>query len=265
MFGYVYRTLNKITGEVYVGKHASESYDPSYFGSGKRIKSDIKLYGRENFDNKIIDRAQSAEELNQKERRHIALYKDLYAKKCINLAEGGEGGSNLLYATEEERKQFNDKMTKINQARCRTDVFRENARANMIERYSHKEEREKQSKIVREAWSNEALKKEQSERLKKYYSTHKKDNSYNNRKCAMELNGETKIFKSRKELKAHLKSEYNVEFPNPKLKKLVDSGEAFIPFHKNQENLKKISGMRLYDISESVETKGDECSPVGQR
>lgn len=265
MFGYIYRTLNKITGEVYVGKHATEKYDPNYYGSGKKITSDLKLYGHDNFDNKIIDHAKSKEELNQKERLNIALYKALYSKRCINLAEGGEGGRNLLYATEEERKEFNDKMTKINQARCRTDKFKERARQNMIKRYSNKEEREKQSKVIREAWSNDTLKKEQSERLKKYYSTHKKDNSYNNRKCAMELNGEVKVFNSRKELKDHLKSKYNVEFPNPKLKKLVDSGEVFIPFHKNRENLKQISGMRLYNVSESVETKGDECNPVGQR
>ena len=122
------------------------------------------------------------------------------------------------------------------------------------QRLADPEERKKHSQKIRQAWSNEDLKAAQSERLKRYYSTHTKDNSYNNMKCAMELNGETKVFESRKDLKAHLKSEYNVEFPNPKLKQLVDSGEPFVPFHKNKENLTDNKYIDIY-YSKCVSSK----------
>ena len=94
----------------------------------------------------------------------------------------------------------------------------------------------------------------QGKRPKEDYRAHKEDNSYLDKPCAMELNGEVLKFNSQKELKAHLKSEYNVEFPNPRFKQLLDSSEEFIPFHKNKSNLKKITGMKLYDLSEGVET-----------
>ena len=265
MFGYVYRTLNKRTGRVYVGQKTSDKFDPSYHGSGTVIKNDLKHFLPEDFDTKMIDKANTKEELNKKEKWYIAEYKDLYGKKCMNRAKGGEGGDVHKYDTPEEKQAFSKKMSIINKMRCNSDEFKKTMSEHTKQRLADPEERKKHSEKIRQAWSNEDLKAAQSERLKRYYSTHTKDNSYNNMKCAMELNGETKVFESRKDLKAHLKSEYNVEFPNPKLKQLVDSGEPFVPFHKNKENLKRITGMRVYDVRESVETKGDECNPVGQR
>lgn len=265
MYGYVYKSRNKKNGNFYIGKKASDKFDPNYYGSGKQLKEELKLYGKENYEVTILEKASLREDLDKREKRLIAQFKELCGNKCINRAQGGEGGNVHRYDTPEEHEAFVKKMTKINSERCRTDEFRELARARMIEKYSDPEERKRHSKKVREAWSSEELKDAQSKRLKEYYKTHTRENAYNFKPCKMELNGETKEFASQRDLKAYLKSEYNVEFPNPKFKKLLESNETFIPFHKNKENLKKITGMKLYDLSESVETNGDECNHVGQR
>lgn len=35
MYGYIYITRNLINKKIYIGKHKSEKYDSSYYGSGK--------------------------------------------------------------------------------------------------------------------------------------------------------------------------------------------------------------------------------------
>lgn len=55
MYGYIYKTTNLINGKFYIGKHKSEKYDPSYYGSGKIIRLAIKKYGLENFKNEVLE------------------------------------------------------------------------------------------------------------------------------------------------------------------------------------------------------------------
>ena len=38
MYGYVYKTTDLRNGEIYVGRHKSDEFDSSYFGSGNIIK-----------------------------------------------------------------------------------------------------------------------------------------------------------------------------------------------------------------------------------
>lgn len=42
MYGYIYITTNLINGRMYIGKHKSEKYDSSYYGSGKILLYAIK-------------------------------------------------------------------------------------------------------------------------------------------------------------------------------------------------------------------------------
>ena len=265
MYGYVYKSRNKINSHFYIGQKTSDKFDPNYYGSGTQLKKELKEYGKENDEVTILEKANSKEDLNRREKRLIAEFKELCGNKCINRAEGGEGGNVHAHDTPEEHERFVRKMTNINHMRCQSEEFKQAARERMIQKYTSVEERQRHSEKVRETWSSEELRESQSKRIKEYYKTHKKDNSYNFKPCVMELNGDKKVFESQRDLKKYLKDEYDVNFPNPKFKKLLDSSEPFIPFHKNKENLKKITGMKIYDLSESVETNGDECSQVGQR
>lgn len=42
MIGYIYKTTNILNNKIYIGKHSSNTYDPTYFGSGKILKQAIK-------------------------------------------------------------------------------------------------------------------------------------------------------------------------------------------------------------------------------
>lgn len=35
MYGYIYLTTNLLNNRMYIGKHKSDIYDKSYYGSGK--------------------------------------------------------------------------------------------------------------------------------------------------------------------------------------------------------------------------------------
>ena len=73
----------------------------------------------------MIDTADTDEELNQKEKDYIKYYKDLYGNQCYNLESGGYGGDVFKYQSPEQKQKFIDKMTKINQERCKTEAFKQ--------------------------------------------------------------------------------------------------------------------------------------------
>lgn len=91
MYGYIYKTTNIENGKFYIGKHKSDSYDPDYLGSGVYITSAIAKHGEDKFTNEIIDTADSADELNEKEKFWIT---KLDARNLgYNIAPGGDGGA----------------------------------------------------------------------------------------------------------------------------------------------------------------------------
>ena len=42
MFGYIYKTTNKINNKIYIGQHKHADFDKQYYGSGKIILEAIK-------------------------------------------------------------------------------------------------------------------------------------------------------------------------------------------------------------------------------
>ena len=64
------------------------------------------------------------------------------------------------------------------------------------------------------------LRKEQSQRLKEYYKSNKKDQSYLYKGCIFELNGNSIEFESVKSLRKYLKNTYDYK-PSYKQKELV--------------------------------------------
>ena len=50
MFGYIYRTHNKVNGKMYIGKRISNKFlENEYLGSGKILRNAVNKYGKENF------------------------------------------------------------------------------------------------------------------------------------------------------------------------------------------------------------------------
>ena len=49
MIGYIYKTTCIINGKIYVGKHESNIWDSTYYGSGSKLTIAITEFGKENF------------------------------------------------------------------------------------------------------------------------------------------------------------------------------------------------------------------------
>jgi hypothetical protein len=91
---HLYRIENLKTGEYYIGKHngtTQKDYNgKTYWGSGKRIKSQIKKYGYQNFSYTImvISNTEYIFDLEKKIVTQELIESDV---KCLNLDIGGEG------------------------------------------------------------------------------------------------------------------------------------------------------------------------------
>lgn len=91
MIGYVYLTIDTLKWYVYVGQHQSETYDNTYFGSGTIIKNIIKKR-KDALRNYVLEWCDTKDELDFAEQKWIELFREECENKCINIADGGQGG-----------------------------------------------------------------------------------------------------------------------------------------------------------------------------
>ena len=91
----IYRTTNLLNNRYYIGMHSTENINDGYLGSGRRIKAEIKKYGKENFVCEILEVLPTHEALKLRE-AEIVNAKMLTDKFCLNLKDGGEGGFDHL-------------------------------------------------------------------------------------------------------------------------------------------------------------------------
>ncbi len=104
----VYRTTNLLNGRYYIGMHSTENVDDGYLGSGRRLKAEVKKYGRENFERIVIDDLASKEAMSNLE-ASLVTEEVLRDPLCLNLKIGGEGGWDHLNTPEgvdQRRKTF---------------------------------------------------------------------------------------------------------------------------------------------------------------
>lgn len=115
-------------------------------------------------------------------------------------------------------------------------------------------------------WSNKDLIETQRKKIQDFYDTHPNylDNSFKYKPCYFELNDVKIRFKGMGDLKKFLKEEYNYS-PDPRtLKKIILNSKNGIPYEPYYKRFNCLKGMLIYlDVNKSVETMGDECSPVG--
>ncbi len=99
----IYKTTNHQNGRYYIGMHETADIDDGYLGSGRRIKAEVKKYGRENFTREVLRALSSREEMKLAEEQ-LVNEKILADPLCLNLKNGGEGGGKIW--SEEHRKKF---------------------------------------------------------------------------------------------------------------------------------------------------------------
>lgn len=109
---YIYMTINNITGMRYIGKHHG-FLDDSYLGSGKRLKEDIELYGKQNFTKSILFISKDENENCIKEMEFIAAYNAVDDPTFYNIHVGGSGGNTMAGFNEEEKIAYSQKMSEL--------------------------------------------------------------------------------------------------------------------------------------------------------
>jgi len=105
---HLYKITNNKTGEYYIGKHRGITQETRfgnlYWGSGKRIKNQIKKYGCDNFNYEILCIGET-DYIFEIEAKYVnkELLKDEY---CLNIATGGrEPPSKKGFKITEETRQ----------------------------------------------------------------------------------------------------------------------------------------------------------------
>lgn len=114
MYGYIYITTNKINNKKYIGQHKSKEHDVNYLGSGKNIRRAIQKYGKENFENHIIEWCETKEELCEREKHWIKYYNAQQNPDFYNISSGGEFGDITAGMTKEEYENWKVKLRNSN-------------------------------------------------------------------------------------------------------------------------------------------------------
>ena len=92
LFGFVYKTTNKINGKSYIGMCSSKCRFDSYLGSGKLLKQAIEKYGPENFEREVLEECDNDKDLRLAETKWIQYFNAVESQDFYNLCEGGRGG-----------------------------------------------------------------------------------------------------------------------------------------------------------------------------
>lgn len=111
MYGYIYQTMNLITGIKYIGKKKSSTFLKDYYGSGIAIKAAIKKYGKQNFDVKLIEWCRTREELSAREIFYIRCFNADRSDQYYNISAGGEGGNTYSGKSESEMNDIKRKIS----------------------------------------------------------------------------------------------------------------------------------------------------------
>ena len=132
----VYKTINTHTNEYYIGVHkTTSSVFDGYFGSGRRILRSVKKYGKEYFVRvTLFEYADDSEKLAFLKETEL-LAETLADPMCLNLSQGGRGGSNFKgHKHSPETKKLLSEKSKNRIPRVPTEDEKEKARAARLEK-----------------------------------------------------------------------------------------------------------------------------------
>lgn len=120
----LYKTTNSINGRFYIGIHSSDNLNDGYLGSGKRIRTEITKYGKENFVREILEFCSTRAELKQKE-SEIVNEELLKHPLCLNLKNGGEGNSSADAKRHWQSAEYKEKIKRARKETWQQEGYRE--------------------------------------------------------------------------------------------------------------------------------------------
>lgn len=137
MIGYIYETTNNINNMKYIGKRVEACFDDKYFGSGTYLNNAINKYGKENFSVKIIDTAESKEELCEKEIYWINKFNAVKSDEYYNLKNGGVGGCSVLGYSEEDLNKYKEQTRQKTSERWKDINYKKKVSDGMKQAYKN--------------------------------------------------------------------------------------------------------------------------------
>lgn len=119
-YNFVYKTTNDLNGYYYYGVHSTNDLNDGYIGSGLILKRAINKYGIDNFTREIV---QYFSDVKYAFRLEAAIVTpELVADPhCYNIAVGGNGGYTTCGYTDEQRKEY---YNKIKEAQRNSEKFK---------------------------------------------------------------------------------------------------------------------------------------------
>src|SRR5210317_2109225 len=91
MYFTVYKTINTINNNIYIGCHKTENPEDEYLGSGPNLLKAIKKYGKENFKKEVLFVFDNAQEMFYKE-AELVTEDFIKLNTTYNAKIGGFGG-----------------------------------------------------------------------------------------------------------------------------------------------------------------------------
>jgi group I intron endonuclease len=140
----IYETINLINNKRYIGQDSNDN--PNYLGSGYLLKQAIEKYGRENFVKVVLERCETKEQLDEREKYWIDITNAQTSSNYYNIIQGGTGGNTWEgRKNTKEYRRFKAKMKLINNdpqyIRTRnghTQQTKDNQRKAAVDRYTLK-------------------------------------------------------------------------------------------------------------------------------
>lgn len=125
MFGYIYKTTNKINGKIYVGQHQAIEFEGSlYRGSGILLNRAISKYGDENFITELVEWCETKQILDEREKYYIKHYNSQNPSIGYNITPGGVGGAGpRSEETKRALSEFNKKVIVITDGVIEKRIF----------------------------------------------------------------------------------------------------------------------------------------------
>lgn len=164
---YIYKIENTINNKVYIGQtinkpdyrwrehqRISKNTDNPDFSY---IHSAIRKYGANNFTFEVIDKANTKEELDVKEKQYISSLNTL-APNGYNISSGGQFSKIIPESSRKKISESKKGPKNPNYGKVLTQEEREFHRQVMLKKYSDPEERLKNGQRMKEVWARPGFK-----------------------------------------------------------------------------------------------------------
>jgi hypothetical protein len=134
---FVYKTINLKNKKCYIGVHSTKNLNDGYLGSGYKLQTAIKKYGKENFETKPIKFFNSIETAYEYEAKLVN--EDwVKSKNNYNTALGGLGGFYHIDVKGENNPNYGKQWSqtwKMAQSKRMTEYYQTNKATNLGKKF----------------------------------------------------------------------------------------------------------------------------------